>query len=64
MVALIETALEKRIPKDQQSYEIDGQRLDRIPVERLRELRMQYQRELGNQRRPGGPTGRKIKVRL
>lgn len=64
MVALIETALEKRIPKDQQSYEIDGQRLDRIPVERLRELRMQYQRELGNQRRPGGPTGRKINVRL
>lgn len=64
MVALIEAALEKRIPKDQQSYEIDGQRLDRIPIERLRELRMQYQRELGNQRRPGGPTGRKIKARL
>lgn len=64
MVALIEAALEKRIPKDQQSYEIDGQRLDRIPVERLRELRMQYQRELGSQRRPGGPTGRKIRARL
>lgn len=64
MVALIEAALEKRIPKDQQSYEIDGQRLDRIPIERLRELRMQYQRELGSQRRPGGPTGRKIKARL
>lgn len=64
MVALIEAALEKRIPKDQQSYEIDGMRLDRIPIERLRELRMQYQRELGSQRRPSGPTGRTIKARL
>ncbi|MCY1454765.1 hypothetical protein D9M71_718540 [compost metagenome] len=64
MIALIESALEKRIPKDQQSYEIDGQRLDRIPVERLRELRLQYQRELIQQRRKGSGLVRNLLVRL
>ncbi|MHC8341744.1 hypothetical protein [Pseudomonas sp. RT6P73] len=64
MIALIESALEKRIPKDQQSYEIDGQRLDRIPVERLRELRLQYQRELMQQRRKGSGLVRNLLVRL
>ncbi|WP_087693522.1 hypothetical protein [Pseudomonas sp. PE-S1G-1] len=64
MIALIESALEKRIPKDQQSYEIDGLRLDRIPVERLRELRLQYQRELMQQRRQGSGLVRNVLVRL
>lgn len=63
MLDLIEAALEKRIPKDQQSYEIDGMRLDRIPIERLQALRYQYRRELQQQkRRPG--LGRRIKARL
>jgi hypothetical protein len=54
MLAMIEAALEKRIPKDQQSYEIDGMRLDRIPIERLDALRTKYQREVArhNNRRP------------
>jgi hypothetical protein len=62
MIALIELALEKRIPKDQQSYEIDGQQLTRIPVERLRELRLQYQRELAQLRRKGSGLVRHLRV--
>ena len=46
MLDLIEAALEKRIPKDQQAYEIDGQRIDRIPIERLEALRTRYRREV------------------
>ncbi|WP_205903957.1 hypothetical protein, partial [Pseudomonas viridiflava] len=46
MLTMIEAALEKRIPKDQQSYEIDGMCLDRIPIERLDALRTKYQREI------------------
>tara|TARA_R110000751_G_scaffold307850_1_gene432702 strand:+ start:16192 stop:16719 length:528 start_codon:yes stop_codon:yes gene_type:complete len=64
MLELIEAALQKRIPKDQQSYEIDGQRLDRIPIERLEELRRQYQREVrteGTKRR--GPFAGTVKWR-
>lgn len=53
MLDLVEAALEKRIPKDQQSYEIDGQRLDRIPIERLEALRTRYQREVARERRRG-----------
>ncbi|NPZ19523.1 hypothetical protein DZ956_022370 [Pseudomonas aeruginosa] len=63
MLALLEAALEKRIPKDQQSYEIDGQRLDRIPVERLNELRKHYMREV-RQQRGGRKLFRPIKARL
>lgn len=63
MLDLIEAALEKRIPKDQQSYEIDGQRLDRIPIERLMELRSMYRRELSRERN-GSPFGRVIKARM
>lgn len=62
MLALIEAALEKRIPKDQQSYEIDGMRLDRIPIERLNALRLQYRREAAAKR--GKPFGRRILARL
>lgn len=60
MLALIEAALEKRIPKDQQSYEIDGQRLDRIPIERLNELRLQYRREAARERNRQWPLGRPV----
>jgi hypothetical protein len=61
MLDLIEAALEKRIPKDQQSYEIDGLRLDRIPVERLNALRLQYRREIQRARNSRWPLGRPIR---
>lgn len=61
MLALIEAALEKRIPKDQQSYEIDGMRLDRLPIERLNELRLQYRREIQRARNNRWPLGRPIR---
>lgn len=64
MLDLIEAALEKRIPKDQQSYEIDGMRLDRIPIERLEALRTRYRREVASERRKGSPFGRFTRVRL
>lgn len=64
MLALIEAALEKRIPKDQQSYEIDGMRLDRIPIERLDALRSKYRRELQREKNNRWPTGRRVKYHL
>lgn len=57
MLDLIEAALEKRIPKDQQSYEIDGMRLDRIPIERLEALRNRYRREVASEQRRGRGQG-------
>ncbi|EPF1455240.1 hypothetical protein AVM47_033635 [Pseudomonas aeruginosa] len=64
MLALIEAALEKRIPKDQQSYEIDGMRLDRIPIERLDALRSKYRRELQREKNRRWPTGRVVKLSM
>jgi len=64
MLDLIEAALEKRIPKDQQSYEIDGMRLDRIPIERLEALRTRYRREVASAKRKGSPFGRFIASRM
>ncbi len=64
MLALIESALEKRIPKDQQSYEIDGMRLDRIPIERLNALRLQYRREVQRMAARLWPLGRPVKIVL
>lgn len=64
MLDLIEAALEKRIPKDQQSYEIDGMRLDRIPIERLEALRTRYRREVASAKRRVSPFGRYARVRL
>lgn len=64
MLALIEAALEKRIPKDQQSYEIDGLRLDRIPIERLDVLRTKYQREIQRAKSSRWPRGRPVKYAL
>lgn len=60
MLALIEAALEKRIPKDQQSYEIDGMRLDRIPIERLEALRTKYRREIQRSKDRCHPYGRTV----
>lgn len=62
MLALIEAALERRIPKDQQSYEIDGMRLDRIPIERLEALRSKYQREIQRARGRQWRTGRPVRL--
>lgn len=64
MLDLVEVALEKRIPKDQQSYEIDGMRLDRIPIERLEALRVRYAREVRTEQRRGSPFGRVVKTRM
>jgi hypothetical protein len=65
MLDLIEAALEKRIPKDQQSYEIDGMKLDRIPVERLEALRTRYRREVATEgKKRKSPFGRITRVRL
>lgn len=64
MLDLIEAALEKRIPKDQQSYEIDGMRLDRIPIERLEALRTRYRREVLAAQRKRSPYGRFTRTRL
>lgn len=64
MLDLIEKALEKRIPKDQQSYEIDGMRLDRIPIERLEALRVRYAREVRSEQRTCSPFGRVVKTRM
>lgn len=67
MLDLIEAALEKRIPKDQQSYEIDGMKLDRIPLERLEALRTRYRREVaaeGKGRKGRSPFGRISRARM
>lgn len=64
MLDLVEAALEKRIPKDQQSYEIDGQRLDRIPIERLLDLRARYRREVRAEEGHGSALGRFIHARM
>lgn len=61
MLNMIEAALEKRIPKDQQSYEIDGMRLDRIPIERLEALRSKYRREIQREKDRRNPYGRILK---
>lgn len=42
MLALIEAALEGRIPNGLESTDIDGQRIDRIPVEALVRIRDKY----------------------
>ncbi|WP_122761179.1 hypothetical protein, partial [Pseudomonas viridiflava] len=64
MLTMIEAALEKRIPKDQQSYEIDGMRLDRIPIERLDALRTKYQREIQRANSHRRPYGRVVRYSL
>jgi hypothetical protein len=46
MLQLIEQALEGRIPNGLESTEIDGQRIDRIPVRDLKSLRDKYRAEV------------------
>ena len=57
-------ALRTETAPDQQSYEIDGQRLDRIPVERLNALRLQYRREIQRVTAYRWPLGRPVKLVL
>lgn len=65
MLDLIEAALEKRIPKDMASYEIDGQRIDRIPIGELMKLRTIYRAEVQRESRRGqSPLGRTIAYEL
>ncbi len=45
MLEAISATLEKRASSDQQSYEIEGRRLDRIPIPELIKLRDRYRRE-------------------
>ena len=44
-LALIETAIEGRIPRGLEETTIDGQHLNRIPIETLHRLRDKYRRE-------------------
>lgn len=44
MLDAIEATLEKRATKDQQSYEVEGKRLDRIPINDLLSLQSKYTR--------------------
>ncbi len=65
----IEAVLERRATKDQQSYEIDGRRLDRTPIADLLNLRDYYRREaaseLAAERLASGmKSGRTILVRF
>ena len=46
MLGLIESALEGRIPNNLQSYDIDGQRIDKIPVPQLKRMRDEYLAEV------------------
>lgn len=57
MLVLIESALEGRLPKDKEQYQIDGVSIVRIPVERLLELRVKYQQEVYSQRSGGFKVG-------
>ena len=45
MLALIEAALEGRIPRGLESTNIDGQQIDRIPIAQLHALRVKYRTE-------------------
>ena len=45
MLALIEAALEGRIPRGLESTNIDGQQIDRIPIVQLETLRQKYRAE-------------------
>ncbi|MEC8917806.1 MAG: hypothetical protein VX796_09325 [Pseudomonadota bacterium] len=66
MLDLIEAALEKRIPKDRESWQVDGMRIDRIPVEKLVALRRQYAREVAaeKRRKRGSPLGLMVKAEM
>ena len=65
---LIEAAIEGRIPKDQQSYQIGNRQLVRIPIEELMKLRATYRAEVAKERRKrrgfGSIVGQNVRVRF
>lgn len=65
-LALIEAAIEGRIPKDQQSYQIGNRQLTRIPIADLIKLRSQYRAEVARDRRRrsgfGSLMGQNVRV--
>jgi hypothetical protein len=69
MLALIETALEGRIPRGLENTIIDGQQLDRIPLTQLHALRQKYRAERANEiaavnAAAGTPVRRTIGIRF
>jgi hypothetical protein len=67
-LALIEAAIEGRIPKDQESYKIGNRELTRIPMAELVKLRSHYRAEVARERRVrggfGGLMGQNVRVRF
>lgn len=53
MLAAIEAVLEGRVPKDVESYSIDGTTINKIPIERLIALRKQYAAEVARESNNG-----------
>lgn len=49
MLALIEAALEGRVPRGLESTTIDGQQITRIPIVQLHSLRQKYRAERLNE---------------
>lgn len=67
MLDAIEATLEKRATKDQQSYEVDGKKLERIPVDQLIKLQNIYKRAYRKEQEAAGLVPRRsmfIKPRL
>lgn len=52
-LALIEAAIERRVPADMQSYQIDGRVVTKIPIKELLGLRAHYKHLVWKQRNPG-----------
>lgn len=65
---LIELAIEGRIPKDQESYQIGNRQLTRIPIADLVKMRSQYRAEVAREKRKrsgfGGLMGQHVRVRF
>lgn len=51
-LAMIEAALEGRVPADMQQYQIAGRQITKIPVLELYGLRSRYQAEVARERNP------------
>lgn len=68
MLSAINEVLQGRIPKDMQSYEIDGRQLTRIPILELESLRRKYQAQVNRERRKAAGKStfqpRTVKVRF
>lgn len=51
-LALIEAAIEKRLPADMEHYQIDGKSVGKIETRQLMRLRARYRHEVWRQRHP------------